>query len=161
ERLRQLASVAPTGETFGLLGSAAKARVEAALAAREDPGEYLHAATAAYLEGFRLDPGDYYPGIVALALLRVHGDLAQARELLPVVRFAATRQGEPTDEDVWRLATVAELNLHDALLHDNPAALAEARRLYHRVAAVATPNQRNSVARQLRMLRDAGDPPEL
>jgi hypothetical protein len=160
---------APSGETFALLGSAAKARVEEALASGGAPGAHLDVAIGAYLAGFRRDPGDYYPGIVALALLRLRGqriatsaeDVARAGELLPVVRFAATRFGEPTDQDVWRLATVAELFLHEYLLFDNEDALVQATTRYARVAALGGPDQRASSARQLRLLRDAGDPAEV
>lgn len=159
-----------SGETFGLLGSAAKARVEDALATGRSPDVQLDVAIDAYLAGFRLDPGNYYPGIVALALLRLRGqrvtpnekDIAHARELLPVVRFAATRLGDPTDHDPWPLATIAELHLHAYLLHDDcPESLVEARRLYGRLAAVGGPNHRASAARQLRLLRDAGDPEDV
>lgn len=171
-RLRALASRhPPSGETYGLLGSAAKARVEQALATGCDPGVQLDVAIDAYLEGFRLDPSDYYPGVVALALLRLRGqriapnaeDVEAARELLPIVRFAATRLGEPSDQDVWRLATVAELALHDYLLHDDghDDALVQATARYARVAAVGRPEHWASVARQLRLLRNAGDPEDV
>ena len=170
-RLRALADRgAPSGETLGLLGSAAKVRVEEALAAGNAPGVQLNLAIDAYLGGFQRDPGDCYPGVVALALLRLRGqriapndaDLERARELLPVVRFAATRLGEPTDQDVWRLATVAELYLHEYLLdEDSDEALVRATTTYTRVAAVGGANQRASAARQLRLLRNAGDPAEI
>lgn len=170
-RLRALASrAAPSGETLGLLGSAAKARVEEALAAGNPPGVQLDVAIDAYLRGFQRDPGDYYPGVVAVALLRLRGqrvepndeDLDRARELLPVVRFAATRLGEPNDEDVWRLATVAELYLHEYLLdEESNEALVRATTLYARVAATGLANQCASAARQLRLLRNAGDPADV
>jgi hypothetical protein len=158
----------PSGETYGLLGSAAKARVEHALASGEHPGGELGVAVDAYLQGFRLDPGDYYPGIVALALLRLRGqllepnegDVRDARELLPVVRFAATRLGEPDDTDVWRLATTGELALHEYLLEGGEA-LVRATALYRTVAVRAAPDQRLSVSRQLWMLRNAGDPADV
>jgi hypothetical protein len=157
----------PTGEAYGLLASAAKARVEDTLDVGGPPGEQLSVAIEAYLQGFRLDPADYYPGVVALALLRLRGehlrpseqDLDEARELLPVVRFAATRSGEPDSSDVWRLATIAEVALHDFLLNANEEQLRIAEERYSRVAIVAGPQQRASVARQLRLLLNAGDPP--
>jgi hypothetical protein len=170
-RLRALiARGSRTGETLGLLGSAAKARVEMALAAGESPGAHLNVALNAYLDGFRRDPGDYYPGLVALALLRLRGqhlqpsveDVEQARALLPVVRFAVTRLGEPSDNDVWRVATVAELHLHEYLLtNDEEDLLVRATAQYARLAAVGGPSHRASAARQLQLFRDAGDPPDV
>jgi hypothetical protein len=159
---------AADGETLGLLGSAAKARVEAALAAGQEPGCQIDVAIDAYLDGFHRDPGDCYPGIVALALLRLRGqriaddadDVARARALLPVVRFATTRLGEPGDRDVWRLATLAELHLHEHLLEaGDDDALVGATARYARVAVAAAPHQRASVVRHLQLMRDAGDPP--
>jgi MAP3K TRAFs-binding domain len=171
QRLRALRNRGvASSETLGLLGSAAKARVEDALAAGRKPGAQLNVAIDAYLDGFRLDPGDYYPGIVALALLRLRGqriapneaDIALARELLPVVRFSVTRLGQPTDQDVWRLATIAELHLNEYLLNEgNNEALVQATTEYSRVGAVGGPDHRASAARQLRLLRDAGDPADV
>jgi hypothetical protein len=79
--------------------------------------------------------------------------------LLPVVRFAATRLGDPGNTDIWGVATVAELHLHDHFLNERETALELARDLYGQVAALGRPNQRASAARQLRMMGDAGDPP--
>lgn len=170
-RLRALAARGmPSGETLGLLGSAAKARVEHALAVGDGVGAQMNVAIDAYLRGFQIDPGDCYPGVVALALLRLRGqrtdpnraDVERARELLPIVRFAATRFGDPTDEDIWRLATVAELCLHEYLLDkDNDEALVKATTHYARVAAVGRADQRASAARQLRLLRNGGDPEDV
>ncbi len=164
---------APSGETYGLLGSAGKARVEDELANGRAVGEAeISLAIDAYMRGFRLDPGDYYPGIVALALLRLRGahlrpnarDLHEARELLPVVRFAATRLGGPDERDVWGLATVAELDLHEHFLYEQERArdaLDRAKTGYARVGAVGGRGQRASATRQLRLFRDAGDSAEV
>jgi hypothetical protein len=151
-------------ETLGLLGSAAKARIEAAVAAgKTPPATELARAIRAYRDGMDADPGDPYPGINAVALLRLRGqrwgggekDLAQARELLPVVRFAANR-GAIAD-DVWARLTMAECALHAHLLDADEESLVEAQRLYADAAADAGPQQRTSARRQLRLLRDAGD----
>jgi hypothetical protein len=73
-RLRRLSETqAPSGETLGLLGSAAKARVEIAVAAGGDPLPHLEVALRAYERGMEVEPGDYYPGINAVALRRIRG----------------------------------------------------------------------------------------
>ena len=152
-------------ETYGLLGAAHKRQVEDALrAARQPDRRALDEAIKHYLDGFRTDPGDFYPGINAIALLRLRGqrfrrneaDKAQARELVPVVRFAVERNGQAAvDEDGWALLTLAELSLHEQLLGSKPDT--PAAELYAR-AAPLTDQQRTSATRQLRLLRDAGDP---
>ena len=157
------------GETLGLLGSAAKARVEAAAKAGEaPPGVALDRAIRAYRRGLEADPGDYYPGINAVALLRLRGqrwggtetDLAEARELLPVVRFVAARS-QPGGGDVWALLTVAECALHAYLLDGGDAKLEEATETYTKAAGDVEPQQLSSASRQLKLMRDAGDPPEV
>jgi hypothetical protein len=166
-RLQSLRSRhAASGETMGLLASAAKTRVEVALSNGELLRDQLDLAIDLYLDGFRNDPGDYYPGIVAVALLRLRGqrlvkdavDVDRAAELLPIVRFALTRLGGPEANDAWGIATLAEIDLHHHFLHDDAAALERAGREYGRVGAIGNPNQRASAARQLRLMRDAGDP---
>jgi hypothetical protein len=156
------------GETLGLLGSAAKARVEIAVAAGGAPAPaVLDRAIGAYRRGLEADPGDPYPGINAVALSRLRGqhwgggerDIATARELLPVVRFAAGRTAD--DGDAWARLTLAECALHSTLLDGEPTGLAEASAMYGRAADIAEPRQRRSARRQLRLMRDAGDPPAL
>jgi hypothetical protein len=155
------------GEILGLLGSAAKARVEMAVTSGRVPAPaVLDRAIGAYRRGMEADPGDPYPGINAVALSRLRGqrwgggaaDLATARELLPVVRFAA--RAEP-DDDVWARLTIAECALHATLLDDERAGLAEVSAMYGHAAAIAEPRQRRSARRQLRLMRDAGDPAEI
>jgi len=154
-------------ETHGLLGSVHKRRVADSLRAGEPPGaEELDLAIEQYVDGFTTDPGDFYPGINAVALLRLRGqrfrpnnaDLARARELAPVVRFAITRIGDQVKEDGWALLTLAELALHGQLLGD--ATEGSAAELYAQ-AAPLTGQQRKSARGQLELLRDAGDPPEV
>jgi hypothetical protein len=155
------------GETLGLLGSAAKARVEMAVASGAVPvPSVLDRAISAYRRGMEADPGDPYPGINAVALSRLRGqrwgggdaDIATARELLPVVRFAASAEA---DDDVWARLTIAECALHSKLLDGEPAALAEVSAMYGHAAAIAEPRQQRSARRQLRLMRDAGDPAEI
>jgi hypothetical protein len=78
------------------------------------------------------------------------------------VRFSALRLGDPSDLDGWRLATVAELELHEHLLDPRAGAGGDAvTSRFARVARVGGPQLLASVARQLRLLRDAGDPADL
>jgi hypothetical protein len=158
-----------TGETWGLLGSAAKARLELAVAAGRDALAALEKALHAYLAGFRGDPGAYYPGINALALLRLRGqhlspnehDLDEAKRLLPVVRFAVERAGPAVEEDLWAMLTLGECLLHQRLLEGGSEAYSEAKRWYERGAARLRSDQRASARRQLELFRNSGDPPEL
>lgn len=165
-RLNRLIEVhGDDSETFGLLGAAHKRQVEDALRSAQTPGRAaLDEAIKHYLDGFRTDPGDFYPGINAIALLRLRGqrfrandaDLEAARELVPVVRFAVERNGSAAlEEDGWALLTLAELALHEQLLGAEPSH--SAAELYAR-AAPLTEQQRKSAARQLVLLLDAGDP---
>jgi hypothetical protein len=158
------------GETHGLLGSAAKARVEIAVADGGDPLAHLELALRAYEAGLRADPGDYYPGINAVALLRLRGqllrpneeDLDRARELLPVVRFGVLRAGEQAiDEDPWALLTLGECALHEFLLGGDEKIEAEMMAGYERAAGRIAPNQHRSARGQLELFLHAGDPAEV
>lgn len=152
-----------SGETLGLLGSAAKRMFRRSSGAVADA--HLDRALAAYLRGFHTDPQDYYPGVNAVALLRARADRtgstddrAQARALLPVVRFMVERPGVP--DTVWRRATAAELLLHEHQLDGRPP-LDDAVRAYAAAAATADPDEIGSMRSQLELLRDLGDPPEV
>ncbi len=153
------------GETLGLIGSAAKSRVEMAVLAGQIPsGAVLERAIRAYRRGLEVDPGDPYPGINAVALLRLRAqhwdggarDARAARELLPVVRFAASRP--QADGDGWARLTLAECALHACLLDADSAGPEEATVLYRLCADGVEPRQRYAASRQLRLLRAAGDP---
>jgi hypothetical protein len=152
-----------SGETLGLLGSAAKRMFRRSSGAVADA--HLDRALAAYLRGFHTDPTDYYPGVNAVALLRARaarttstGDLDRARALLPVVRFMIDRPGVP--DTVWRRATAAELLLHEHQLDGGPP-LDDVVRAYATAAATAGPDEIGSMRNQLQLLRDLGDPPEI
>jgi MAP3K TRAFs-binding domain len=159
----------PGGETLGLLGSAFKRRVERAVSDNQlpDPG-HVERAIQAYVRGMEADPGDHYPGINAVALLRLRAqhfggtedDATRARELIPVVRFAVQRNSDHLD-DLWAVLTLAECALHSHLLDHGAIDAGEANRLYALGAAAVAPQQRGSASRQLGLMRDAGDPPEV
>lgn len=162
KRLNKLIEVhGGDSETYGLLGSAHKRRIEDALMAgrRPEAGD-LDRAIERYVAGFEADPGDFYPGVNAIALLRLRGqrfgkrkaDLDEARSLLPVVTFAVTRN---EDLDGWALLTLADLALHAQLLGTKPDRTPA--QLYER-AKPLTGQQRASAKRQLTLFRNAGDP---
>ena len=113
----------PSSETCGLMGRVYKDRWTQAkkagktLAARSN----LKKAIEAYQRGFEADWRDHYPGVNAVTLLDIRGEeenLAVKDELLPVVRYSASRrlQGEP---DYWDYATLLEL---DVLADDEESA---------------------------------------
>lgn len=152
-----------SGETLGLLGSAAKRTFRRTSGPTADA--HLERAIDAYLRGFQSDPQDYYPGVNAVALLRARAartgssaDADQARALVPVVRFMVDRPG--VADTVWRRATAAELLLHEHGLDGNPS-LDTVVYAYAAVAATARPQQLASMRNQLDLLRDLGDPPDV
>jgi hypothetical protein len=156
-----------TAERLRLLGSAAKARVENAVHRGEPPApDALERSIQAYREGIEADPGNPCFGINAIALLRLRGqrwgggdpDLAAARELLPIVRFAATR-GQPCGGDAWARLTLAECALHAHLLDGGEDRLVEATAGYTGAAALGGTRQLRSARRQLELMYAAGDPP--
>jgi hypothetical protein len=152
-----------SGETLGLLGSAAKRmfrRTEGALAVA-----HLGRAVEAYLRGFYDEPDNYYPGVNAVALLRARSvrtengdDRKHALTLLPVVRFMVERAG--IADTVWRQATVAELLLHQHLLEGQPL-MADVVAAYAAAAAMAGPEELTSMRQQIEVLRDLGDPADV
>jgi hypothetical protein len=158
-----------TSETLGLLGSAAKHRIHAQVQDGQMPASVeVDRAIDAYRRGFESDPGDYYPGINLVALLRLDaqhwrprdGVLVEARNLLPVVRFAVTRSSSYMS-DTWAVLTLAECALHDHLLDAAEARLARAADLYAQAGARLTPQQRRSARTQLDLFKAAGDDVEI
>ncbi len=159
-----------SGETLGLLGSAAKERALRRHQAGQSAVAELRLAADSYRQGFVADPVDYYPGVNAVALLRLLGqrvandqtDEAAARELLPVVRFAVARQGVAV-ADVWAHATLGELALQAHFLLDDHGdqQLLLARQHYGQATAHAVPQQLGSMAHQLEIMLAWGDPVEV
>jgi tetratricopeptide (TPR) repeat protein len=116
-----------SSETNGLLGRIYKDRWDIAREAkRPDARSLLRRAIDTYLDGFQADWRDAYPGVNAVSLMEFQDkpDPRQA-EILPVVRYAATRKAA-RNPDYWDYATLMELAV---LGHDDEAAeeqLAEA-----------------------------------
>lgn len=167
-RLQQLEERHPdSSETWGLLGSAAKRAVELTLKLRKGSVSLdLDRAIGAYRRGTTADPGDYYPGINAVALLRLRGqrfgggqgDVAEAESLLPVVRFAVERR-QIGPLDTWEHATLAELALHRYLLDGGTTEPPdEAERHYAVAARSAEDSELFSMRSQLELFLAAGDP---
>jgi hypothetical protein len=154
-----------SAETLGLLGSVAKVGFQIALDADEPANAHLDRAISAYVQGAQADPGDYFPAINAILLLRVRAaqtggphseqDLAMARELVHIVRFALARP--QVQEGVWAEATRGELAVHDHLL-GGPSTLQEAHARYSQAAARATHFQLQSMRAQLELCLRLGDP---
>lgn len=152
-------------ETLGLLGSAAKVGYRLALASDDNPAPHLDRAIEAYRAGAQADPADYFPAVNAVFLLRARAaaspgpnaeqDLAAARELVHVVRFALSRP--QVQEGVWSKATRAEIALHDHIL-GGPSSPKDAHAHYASAAASANYFQLRSMRDQLELCRTLGDP---
>lgn len=106
-----------TSETFGLLGRVYKDRWQKAenkFAARG----HLDKAIEAYAKGFESDWRDAYPGVNAVTLMEIRQPPDPRRhDILPVVRYAATRRIAAGHPDYWDFATLLEL----AILAKNEA----------------------------------------
>jgi serine/threonine protein kinase len=128
--LRNLINDYPAdAHTWGLLGRIVKEEWIDAWRKKENSPEQARLAAAAasgllreaieaYLTGFRLDPGDYYPGINALTLLRLFNDLTGADEfpeesalLEGGVRWAIHCALKKEPGDYWARATLGEFEL--------------------------------------------------
>jgi hypothetical protein len=102
-------------ETCGLIGRIYKdlwkeSRKSSPLGARG----HLKQAIAAYLRGYQADPRDAYPGVNALTLLDIRGDVESISErdrLLPVVTYAVKRRLAGKAPDYWDYATMVELEV--------------------------------------------------
>jgi hypothetical protein len=128
ERLSRLAKERKDGETWGLLARTwkdewtrlwnahAQRKLDPLVAARETAGT-LQSAASAYVDAFRADPGNYYPGINALTLGRLWEHVTGRTSRLPLslvaagVGWTAGAAIERDKEDYWPLATRAELAL--------------------------------------------------
>ncbi len=100
----------PSSETNGLLGRIYKDRWDIAREAkRPEARGLLRRAIDTYLEGFQADWRDAYPGVNAVSLMEMQ-DKPDPRmaEILPVVRYSATRKAQKTP-DYWDYATLMEL----------------------------------------------------
>ena len=149
-RCARLAEQHKDGETLGLFARTWKdewtqvwnthpQRTTDPLAAARDTAATLQSAAVAYVDAFRADAANYYPGINALTLGRLWEHVTGRKSKLPLDLIAAgvswcTAVAVERDKDYWSLATRAELalveNRKDEALddYDEAAALAVANR---------------------------------
>jgi tetratricopeptide (TPR) repeat protein len=142
----------PSSETYGILGRVYKDRWEAALKRGEQAlaRGLLDKAIDAYVRGFEADWRDAYPGINAVTLMTLREPPDPRREqLLPVVSYAVERRIATGKPDYWDYATRLELAV---LAKDQPAAEAA---LSDSLAAIREPWERETTARNLRLIRQA------
>ena len=104
----------PSSETCGLIGRIYKDRwEEETKKGNTDRAQgFLDMAIDSYKRGFESDWRDVYPGINAVTLLEIKGDVSARRKkaaILPVVRFAALQRMKTSDPNYWDYATMLEL----------------------------------------------------
>jgi hypothetical protein len=145
----------PSSETNGLLGRVYKDLWEEAKTAGRgmEARGHLKRAVASYRAGFEADWRDAYPGVNAVTLMALSEppDPGLA-ELLPVVRYAATRRIRADDHgtgDYWDQATLVEL----AVIGKDPDGAMDAAAAA--LAVVTEPWQPATTARNLRLIREA------
>jgi tetratricopeptide (TPR) repeat protein len=98
-----------TSETYGLLGRVYKDRWQKANDKFVAKG-HLDKAIDAYLKGFESDWRDAYPGVNAVTLMEIRQPPDPRRgDILPVVRYAASRRIASGKPDYWDYATLLEL----------------------------------------------------
>jgi hypothetical protein len=124
-----------------------------------------------YRNGFYNEPWDYYVGLNLVAGLRLRGQrfadpnpdasLAEARDLLPVVRWMTRRV--PGGRSFWVAITDAELTLHAYLLGAPNGEQLSAIMQEYASALTGAPalDHQRSARTQLEVFRLAGDPAEV
>jgi hypothetical protein len=142
----------PSSETYGILGRVYKDRWEAA-SKRGDTvlaRGLLEKAIEAYLNGFEADWRDASSGVNAVTLMEIKEppDLRSGR-IIPVVAYSAERRIASTKPHYWDYATLLEL----AVLAKDPQGASDA--LSRSLAAQPEPWQRETTARNLRLIREA------
>jgi tetratricopeptide (TPR) repeat protein len=145
-----IAEFGPSSETNGLLGRIYKDRWDLARKeSRPEARSLLRRAIDTYLDGFQADWRDAYPGVNAVALMEMQDkrDPRQA-QVLPVVRYAATRKKEKA-ADYWDYATLLEL----AVLANDRADAQE--QLGEAIAIARAAWEVESTARNLGLIRKA------
>lgn len=141
-----------SSETYGILGRVYKDRWQKALKQEDEllaAGE-LEKAIDAYLKGFEADWRDAYPGVNAVTLMELKEPPDERRhDILPVVRYAASRRASTPQADYWDFATLMEL----AVLAKNEA---EGKSMTAKaVAKVRAKWEPESTLNNLRMISDA------
>jgi tetratricopeptide (TPR) repeat protein len=101
----------PSSETYGIMGRVYKDLFEKA---KNDDNEllaesYLEKSLETYIEGFKADWRDAYPGVNAITLLDLIGDKERIKKLAPVVEYAVLRKLDNKKPEYWDYATLLEL----------------------------------------------------
>ena len=98
-------------ETLGLLGRIYKDRWKK----ETNPilkKSWLKKSIDTYIQGFKSDPRDAYPGVNAITLmLTLEDEDPRLKEILPVVLFATKQRLEQSNPDYWDYATLMELEV--------------------------------------------------
>lgn len=138
----------PSSENWSIHGRLLKGRWRA-FKDRSDASGILSDAIAAYEEGFRCDPRDFFPGVNAITLRLTRGSKADKQEVakrVPVVEFALEREPNTKSgmEKYWRRATRLELACAGGRWEEAKDALKDA------LAADALSWMRNTTVQNLR-----------
>lgn len=138
-----------SSETYGILGRVYKDRWQKATNKFIAQGE-LDRAIDAYLKGFESDWRDGYPGVNAVTLMEVRNPPDPRRiEILPIVRYAASRRISAGNPDYWDYATLLEL----AVLGNNEAEASE--NLTRALPIIRAKWEPETTLNNLRMIRKA------
>jgi len=109
--LELLKEYGENSETLGLLGRIYKDRWKK----ETNPivkKSWLKKSIDTYVQGFKADPRDAYPGVNAITLmLTLEEEDPRLKELLPVVLFATKQRLENANPDYWDYATLMELEI--------------------------------------------------
>jgi len=142
ESLRLLSEQFKDGETLSLFARTLKdewtqlwcthpLRKTDPLAAARETAAALHNAAAGYVQAFRSNPGEYYPGINALTLGRLWEHVTGRKSKLPLDMVAGgvgwcVATALERSKDYWSLATRAELAVNEGRKDDALGDYAEA-----------------------------------
>ena len=149
--LELLKARGPSSETYGLLGRVYKDRWDRARKAGQKvrAAAQIDQAIAAYRNGFEADWRDAYPGVNAVTLMELREPPDPARaELLPIVRYAASRRVAEENADYWDHATLVELAV---IANDRDAAV---QHLGKALIAMREKWEGESTANNLRLIID-------
>jgi hypothetical protein len=150
--LRIITEKGPSSETYGLIGRVYKDQWEAAVqrGAEREAKAFLQRAVQSYGLGFEADWRDAYPGINAATLMEVsEPPVEERKDLMPVVKYAASRRAASDTADYWDHATLLEA----AILDRDEAAAGEA--LRNALAMIRGSWEPETTARNLRLIRNA------
>lgn len=154
-------------ETCGILGGLVKRRFRRALerGLTTEAAATLERINRLYYAGFEAEP-NFYAGVNLVASLRLlrqrfsTTDIAadDIQRTSTIVRFFAERARNADPDAFWPVVTLAELDLHDALLGGDETASGAAARYAAAAQLPAPAAWRQTAVGQLELLALAGDP---